>query len=103
MHSIAAPSLCGDKQQPPTICQQDFTVPPRLRRSVLNVLLADAKEALKVVATGLKVFERQEVRDQGNECPYRLAQEGLPFVLPHVTRQRLAVPASFVLALLKER
>lgn len=88
-----------------TTCTCTKLLKPALapHRSVLNVLLADKNEALKVVATGLKVFERQEVRDQGNECPYRLAQEGLPFVLPHITKQRLIVPAKFVLALLKER
>ncbi len=50
-----------------------------------------------------QVFERQIVRDQVNECPYRLAQEGLPLVLPYITRQRLEVPPEMLLQLLRDR
>ncbi|GFR40968.1 hypothetical protein Agub_g1632, partial [Astrephomene gubernaculifera] len=72
-------------------------------RSLLEMMLADSREAVKVVATGLKVFERQVIRDQVNECPYRLAQEGLPLVLPYITRQRIEVPPGVLLQLLRDR
>ncbi|GLC44395.1 hypothetical protein PLESTB_000474300 [Pleodorina starrii] len=72
-------------------------------RSVLDLMMQDSREALKVVSTGLKVFERQILRDQVNECPYRLSQEGLPLVLPYITRQRIEVPPQVLLTLLRER
>jgi hypothetical protein len=34
------------------------------------------------------VFERQDLKDTNDQCSYRLAQEGLPFLLPYVTKQR---------------
>ncbi len=50
-----------------------------------------------------QVLERQEVKDAVNECPYRLAQEGLPLMLPYVTRQRLELPPEVLVSLLRER
>ena len=37
----------------------------------------------------LQVFERQEIKEGNETCSYRLAQEGLPFILPYITKQRL--------------
>ncbi len=51
----------------------------------------------------LQVFERQVIREQVNECAYRLAQEGLPLVLPYITKQRLELPAQLLLELLHHR
>ncbi|GIL73181.1 hypothetical protein Vretifemale_3370 [Volvox reticuliferus] len=72
-------------------------------RSVLDLMMQDSREVLKIVSTGLKVFERQLVRDQVNECPYRLSQEGLPLVLPYITRQRIEVPPKVLVQLLRDR
>ncbi|GIL42810.1 hypothetical protein Vafri_190 [Volvox africanus] len=72
-------------------------------RSVLDLMMQDSREVIKIVSTGLKVFERQLVRDQINECPYRLSQEGLPLVLPYITRQRIEVPPQVLVQLLRDR
>jgi 16S rRNA C967 or C1407 C5-methylase (RsmB/RsmF family) len=76
-----------------------------LSDAALGLLLADEKEALRVTAAGLKVFDRQELRGgaKGGPCCYRISQEGLPFVLPHVTRQVLRLNAEDFARLLTER
>jgi hypothetical protein len=48
-------------------------------------------------------LERQEVRDGSNPCIYRISQEGLPFLLPHVTKQRLHLPLDLFIALITQR
>ena len=49
---------------------------------------ADVRENLKVIAAGLKIFERQEHKDSaGDTCDYRLVQDGLTMTLPFLTRQ----------------
>eukprot|EP00775_Hariotina_reticulata_P012585 gene12585-12716_t len=56
--------------------------------SLLGLLLADKDEKLKITSTGLKIFERHELRGkESGKCQYRIAQEGLPFLLPHLTKQ----------------
>ena len=54
-------------------------------------LAADHREALKVIAAGVKIFERQEHKDVGTNgpapCDYRLTQDGLHMMLPFVTKQ----------------
>ena len=54
-------------------------------------LAADHREALKVIAAGVKIFERQEHKDVGTDgpapCDYRLTQDGLHMMLPFVTKQ----------------
>eukprot|EP00898_Chlorokybus_atmophyticus_P000654 jgi/Chlat1/158/Chrsp1S03099 len=57
--------------------------------SVLQVLKLPNINQLKIISTGLKVFERQETKDTSPGCTYRLAQEGLPVVLPFLTKQRV--------------
>jgi hypothetical protein len=43
--------------------------------SLLSLLLADEREALKITSTGLKLFERQEMKGkQTSSCMYRIAQ-----------------------------
>jgi hypothetical protein len=43
------------------------------------------------------------VRDGTGQCCYRIAQEGLPFLLPHITLQRLQLPLGDFMRLLRER
>lgn len=46
---------------------------------------------------GTKIFDR--VNGERSACPYRLAQDGLAFLLPFMTRRVVPVPrASFVRA-----
>lgn len=43
--------------------------------SLLSLLLADEREGLKITATGLKLFERHELRGKEiGKCQYRIAQ-----------------------------
>lgn len=43
--------------------------------SLLSLLLADERESLKIPATGLKLFERHELRGrETGKCQYRIAQ-----------------------------
>jgi hypothetical protein len=43
--------------------------------ALLSVLLADVRESLKIPATGLKLFERHELRGKEvGKCQYRIAQ-----------------------------
>ena len=112
-----------------------------LDAGVKDILVKDEAEALKIIATGLKVLERQEakvgsrslastpgavstyhglqnkeehrqayyaswlqdVKQEGQMCHYRIAQEGLPLLLPHITKQRLQFSGAELLRLLRER
>ena len=40
------------------------------------------------VYTCLQVFDRQDVKDSsaGHNCSYRVAQEGVSFLLPHISK-----------------
>ena len=67
------------------------------------LLQMDANEQIKVIATGLKMFDRQESKDQDVHCPYRIAQEGLPVLLPYITRQIYKPTRDEFVHLLKER
>lgn len=51
----------------------------------------------------VQLIERQEVKDGSNPCIYRLSQEGLPFLLPYITKQRLQLPLNEFKLLLKQR
>ena len=56
---------------------------------------------MQVVATGVKVFERQESRDAKGS--FRICQEGLAPLLPHITKQLLELTLSEFLRLLAYR
>lgn len=43
------------------------------------------------------------VQDGSVPCSYRIAQEGLPLLLPHITRQRLTLSSADFMRLLTER
>ncbi|KAL3683712.1 hypothetical protein R1sor_001734 [Riccia sorocarpa] len=42
---------------------------------------------LKISSAGLKIFERQTAKETVEHCAFRLASEGLPVLLPHMTKQ----------------
>ncbi|CAI5524539.1 unnamed protein product, partial [Closterium sp. Naga37s-1] len=44
-------------------------------------------QRLKMVSTGVKLFERQSTKDGEVPCCFRLSAEGLPFILPFIMRQ----------------
>ncbi|WCJ31923.1 RNA cytosine-C(5)-methyltransferase NSUN2 [Euphorbia peplus] len=68
-------------------------------KSIKDVLELNLKggQQLKISSVGLKMFERQTSRE-GNSapCSFRISSEGLPVILPHVTKQILcASPVDF--------
>ena len=73
----------------------DVTRPKRLyilTDGLREYLAADHRESLKVIAAGLKIFERQEHKEPagGNPiptCDFRLVQDGLHIMLPFVKKQ----------------
>jgi multisite-specific tRNA:(cytosine-C5)-methyltransferase len=70
-----------------------------------ELLRAGSARRLKIMAAGLKLFERghdeQAVASGG--CSYRLVQEGLRAALPHTTRQRVVMPLDEFTALARDR
>lgn len=66
-----------------------------LAKGARKVLTATAKDGssagLQVVACGVRVFERQVVK--GVKCAYRITQEGLDTVYPHMRKQVVRVRA----------
>ena len=69
------------------------------------LLQMDEKNKLKVVAAGVKVFERQDskVAQTGESCRYRISQEGTHLVLPHMTKQVVALSVDDFSKLLSDR
>ncbi|KAL5206859.1 hypothetical protein ABZP36_035068 [Zizania latifolia] len=63
-------------------------------KSVQEVLELNVKvgERLKVTSLGLKIFERQSSKDDSS-CTFRLSSEGLPLLLPYITKQILYASA----------
>ncbi|XP_021758482.1 tRNA (cytosine(34)-C(5))-methyltransferase-like [Chenopodium quinoa] len=56
----------------------------------LNLLVG---QQLKIASVGLKMFERQTSKDgNATECRYRISSEGLPVLLPYITKQILLAP-----------
>ncbi|KAM7529315.1 hypothetical protein LguiB_032725 [Lonicera macranthoides] len=60
----------------------------------LNVL---AGQRLKITSIGLKMFERQTSKEgTSSPCMFRISSEGLPLILPHISKQILcAYPVDF--------
>nr|GMD56419.1 tRNA (cytosine(34)-C(5))-methyltransferase-like isoform X1 [Ipomoea batatas] len=54
-------------------------------------------QQLKIASVGLKMFERQTSKDGTSaSCLFRISSEGLPLLLPHITKQILyASPVDF--------
>lgn len=63
-------------------------------KSVQEVLELNVKvgERLKITSLGLKIFERQSTKED-SPCTFRLSSEGLPLVLPYITKQILYASA----------
>lgn len=48
-----------------------------------------AGQRLKITSLGLKIFERQGSKEGSSPCLFRLSSEGLPLLLPYITKQIL--------------
>ncbi|TKY60254.1 tRNA (cytosine(34)-C(5))-methyltransferase [Spatholobus suberectus] len=70
-----------------------------ISKSVKDVLELNFKvgQQLKITSIGLKMFERQTAREGSSApCAFRISSEGLPLILPYITKQILHVsPADF--------
>ena len=59
--------------------------------SVRQLLKGDREEKMKIVCAGIKVFEKK-VKGNG-EVEYRILQEGLKVLVPHITTRKIFVNA----------
>ena len=84
-------------------------------------LLSDPRRRLKVMSAGVKLFERGHDASSSNNgggtggtggsgdgstasaCPYRIAQEGLRWVLPHASAQKAAISLEQLARLVQQR
>lgn len=70
-----------------------------ISKPVKNVLELNFSvgQQLKITSVGVKIFERQKSREgRSVECAFRITSEGLPLILPHITKQILsASPIDF--------
>lgn len=58
-------------------------------KDVLELNIAVGQQ-LKIASVGLKIFERQTSKDgNSSQCRYRISSEGLPLLLPYITKQIL--------------
>ncbi|KAK9165744.1 hypothetical protein Scep_000935 [Stephania cephalantha] len=63
-----------------------------ISKSVQNVLKLNLQvgQQLKITSIGLKTFERQTSKEgTSTKCGYRISSEGLPLLLPYITKQIL--------------
>ena len=69
------------------------------------LLQMDNTSKLRIINAGVKVFERQDskVAHLEDTCRYRISQEGIHIVLPHMTKQLLKLSADEFSMLLRDR
>jgi hypothetical protein len=56
-----------------------------------------------VISIIVFIITNLSVQDVGVSCAYRIAQEGLPLLLPHISRQMVRPTAAEFLRLIQER
>lgn len=62
------------------------------RTALDSFVQKDERQQLKVVSLGLKVFEKNSANSH-SRCAYRITQDGVPLVEPHMTDKRKVVVA----------
>ncbi|CAD7699206.1 unnamed protein product [Ostreobium quekettii] len=72
-------------------------------KAVRDLLDVDAENFLRMPVLGLKMFDRHYQTSTGIPCVYRLSQEGLPVILPHITKQVVHLHVRDMLRVLEER
>ncbi|KAJ0981406.1 hypothetical protein J5N97_009661 [Dioscorea zingiberensis] len=62
-----------------------------ISKSVHDILQLNFQvgQRLKITSLGLKTFERQASKDSSSLCAFRLSSEGLPLLLPYISKQIL--------------
>ncbi|RDX80861.1 tRNA (cytosine(34)-C(5))-methyltransferase, partial [Mucuna pruriens] len=77
-----------------------------ISKSVKDVLELNFSvgQQLKLTSVGLKIFERQtSCEGRSAQCAFRITSEGLPLILPHISKQILRVSAIDLKHLLQYR
>uniref|UniRef100_A0A1D1ZIH6 tRNA (Cytosine(34)-C(5))-methyltransferase n=2 Tax=Anthurium amnicola TaxID=1678845 RepID=A0A1D1ZIH6_9ARAE len=78
-----------------------------ISKSVHNILELNFKvgEPLKITSLGLKIFERQTSKDAyaSTPCSFRISSEGIPLLLPYISKQILSASLTDFHNLLKYR
>ena len=67
------------------------------------LMFRTSRNAMFNTARRAQVFEKQTTKDGRTPCPYRIAHEGLPAVLPFVSKQRLYPTVEEFVDLLSQR
>ena len=62
---------------------------------VRKFLDADVTDKIKLVNMGCKVFNKGKESFAGNECLYRLSQDGIHFILPFMKSRKIKVNLEF--------
>jgi len=68
-----------------------------------SLLASDEKRRLKVMSAGVKLFEKGHDAVSKATCPYRITQEGLHWVLPHLGKQLARVNVNQLARLVRRR
>ncbi|CAL9233478.1 unnamed protein product [Arabidopsis halleri] len=72
-------------------------------KEVLQLNFAVGQQ-LKIASVGLKMFERQSAKEGSSTlCPFRISSEGLPVILPYITKQVLYTPMADFKLLLQDK
>ena len=77
----------GSSGAPENLAKSVYFLPESARRLLRGDKVASAR--LKVVTAGVKVFEKKVLRN--GEVDYRLMQEGIAYVAPHISKRMLQV------------
>ena len=74
-------------------------------RGVADLINNDSRNQLKIINSGVKIFERQKVKneDESTFCHYRICQDGVNYVVPYMSKSLVFVSEeAFVYCLKKE-
>jgi multisite-specific tRNA:(cytosine-C5)-methyltransferase len=71
-------------------------------KGVLNVLNADKRNKFKIINFGVKLFSLNKKKVDQEYCQYRICQDGLPFILPFITKRIFFCHENLFVRLLKQ-
>lgn len=69
--------------------------------AIRDILRSHRRIPLRVVHTGLKLFERTD--SFSSACPYRLCQEAVHYIFPYLTRRQVNLSFSDLCVLLTQK
>jgi len=59
--------------------------------NVRDMMLNDDGKKLRVVNTGVKMWTKHDSKDLVYDCAYRLSQEGIPPLLPYLSKRKVTI------------